>query len=159
MIGQFARALQTPMSPLPERQQTVAVVLAVTILVLVLELVRRRKLREEYSWVWIAVALLLLALSLQDRLIVALSNLIGSATATSTLFFGAIVFLLLLALQFSVRLSRLTHRQRTLAQRLALLEHELEQLRRPPPPAEIRPLRAPPPVSAAAPSRSQDETA
>ena len=47
----------------------------------------------------------------------------------STLFFGALVFLLALVLQFSVRLSRLTHRHRTLAQRVGLLEQELRQHR------------------------------
>ncbi|MGE3172642.1 MAG: DUF2304 domain-containing protein [Planctomycetota bacterium] len=149
---------QASMAPLLERQQTVAIVLAVAILVLVLELVRRRKLREEYSWVWVAVSMLLLALSLQDGLIGTISDAIGSATATSTLFFGAILFLMLLTLQFSVRLSRLTHRQRTMAQRLTLLENELERLRAAtPPPAEILPLRAPPPpVAGTAPMRSQD---
>jgi hypothetical protein len=133
---------------LPDRQQFVAIVMAASILLLVVELVRRRSLREEYSWVWIAVALLVLGLALENGLVVAIGNLIGSATATSTLFFGAIVFLLLLALQFSVRLSRLTHRQRTLAQRVALLEQELERLRggAPPERAEILPLRPPPTI-------------
>jgi hypothetical protein len=37
-------------------------------------------------------------------------------------------FFFALGLQFSVRLSRLTHRNRTLAQRLALLEQDLERL-------------------------------
>ena len=46
------------------------------------------------------------------------------------MFFGAIVFLLALCIQFSIRLSRLTHRQRTLAQRMALLEEEVGELRR-----------------------------
>jgi hypothetical protein len=121
---------QAPLEPLPDRQQLVAIVLATSMLALVVELVRRRKLREEYAWVWLAVALVLLALALQDSYLITLSRWIGSATSTSTLFFGALVFLLLLSLQFSVQLSRLTLRQRTTAQRLALLEQELERLQR-----------------------------
>jgi hypothetical protein len=65
---------------------------------------------------------------------------------------------LLLALQFSVRLSRLTHRHRTMAQRLTLLEQEVERLRHGGPPSvDLRPLRSPPPLTGA-PQRQQDGT-
>lgn len=117
------------LSPLPERQRLVAVLLATGVLVLVIELVRRRKLREEYSWVWAATSLVLIALAASQDLLRTLSSLIGAASSVSTLFFGALVFLLALVLQFSVRLSRLTHRHRTLAQRMALLEEEVRRLR------------------------------
>jgi hypothetical protein len=154
-------ALQQPqLTPLPGRQQFLAIVLASTILVLVLELVRRRKLREEYAWVWIAVSLVLFAIAADEDVIVAISRLIGSATGTSTLFFGAILFLLLLALQFSVRLSRLTHRSRTLAQRMALLEQELDRLRaQAPPSSEVVPMRPPTAVAAPNPPRAKDGSA
>jgi hypothetical protein len=112
---------------LHERQKWVAVILAGAMLALVVELLRRRKLREEYSWVWVGTALLLIGLAFSQDLLQWIGDLVGSATATSTLFFGAILFLLLLALQFSVRLSKLTHRHRTLGQRVALLEAELRR--------------------------------
>lgn len=155
--------LQSPLSPLPERQRFLAIVLASTILLLVLELVRRRKLREEYSWVWVLVSLVLLAIATNEAVIVGISRAIGSATGTSTLFFGAILFLLLLALQFSVRLSRLTHRQRTLAQRLALLEEEVDRLRAAPPStssneADIVPMRNTPTLPTPTAPRAQDGT-
>lgn len=117
------------LQPLPDRQRFVAMVLATCVLVLVLELVRRRKLREEYSWVWITTSVLLIVLAAQHDLLITLSRWIGAASTVSTLFFGALVFLLALVLQFSVRLSRLTHRHRTLAQRVGLLEQELRQHR------------------------------
>ncbi len=117
------------LEPLPERQRLVALLLAGAVVVLVFELVRRRKLREEYSWVWIGTALGIAVLALYQDLLLTLSRWIGAASSVSTLFFGALLFLFLLVLQFSVRLSRLTHRQRTLGQRMALLEEELERLR------------------------------
>lgn len=123
-------AAQAPeLQAMPGRQRLVAVLLAAAVLGLVLELVRRRKLREEYSWVWVATSLVLITLAVDQDLLVAFSGWIGAASPVSTLFFGAFLFLLALVLQFSVRLSRLTHRHRTLAQRMALLEHELAQLR------------------------------
>ncbi len=170
MIGLWSSLAE--LTPLPERQRAIAIVLASTILLLVVELVRRRKLREEYSWVWVAVSIVLLAIAIDEDVILFLSQTIGSATGTSTLFFGAILFLTLLALQVSVRLSRLTHRQRILTQRLALLEQELEVLRgsagpqqpadavpRAPTAPDTVPLRTPPPVGATAALRAKDSGA
>ncbi|MCA8973332.1 MAG: DUF2304 domain-containing protein [Planctomycetes bacterium] len=117
------------LEPLPERQRVTAIIVAVGVLLLVLELVRRRKLREEYSWVWALTGAALIVLATNHDLLDLLSRWIGAASPVSTLFFGAFMFLLALALQFSVRLSRLTHRNRTLAQRLALLEEEVAQMR------------------------------
>ena len=121
--------LQETLRPLPERQTVVAITLAVTVLIVVVELVRRRKLREEYSVLWVAIAAVLIALALKQDLIIELSRLFGAAQSSSTLFFLALVFLLALSLQFSVRLSRLTFRNKTLSQRIALLEREVEELR------------------------------
>ncbi len=116
------------LEPLPERQRLTAVIVAVAVLLLVLELVRRRKLREEYSWLWAFTAMLLIVMATYQGFLVELSKWVGASNTVSTLFFGAFLFLLALGLQFSVRLSRLTHRNRTLAQRLALLEQEIERL-------------------------------
>lgn len=137
---------QEVLEPLPERQQFVAIALAIGVLVLVIELVRRRKLREEYSWLWVITSLGLIGLALDGSVLLWISRSIGAATSTSTLFFGAIVFLLLVALNFSVHLSKLAHRQRTISQRLALLEQELEQQKAAPRDREQLPLRSPPPV-------------
>lgn len=122
-------AMGMELEPLPGRQRLVAVLLAAGLIVLTFELVRRRKLREEYSWVWITTAVLLAVLALQQDLLVTISGWIGSASVVSTLFFGAFLFVLALLLQVSVRLSRLTHRHRTLGQRFALLEEEVARLR------------------------------
>lgn len=117
------------LAPMLDRQRIVALALAAAIVALVFELVRRRKLREEYSWVWIATALVVATFAIEQDLLLTMSRWIGAASPVSTLFFGAIVFLMALVLQFSVRLSRLTHRHRTLGQRLALLEAEVLRLR------------------------------
>jgi len=126
----FEETWLADMAPLHERQQFVAIAGAIAIVLIVFELVRRRKLREEFSWVWIATAIGIVVLALNQNLLGTISGWIGAASSVSTLFFGAIVFLLALSVQFSVRLSRLTHRQRTLAQRLALLEEELADARK-----------------------------
>lgn len=117
------------LAPMLDRQRIVALALATVVVVLVFELVRRRKLREEYSWVWIAIAIVVATFAIEQDLLLTVSRWIGASSSVSTLFFGAIMFLMALVLQFSVRLSRLTHRHRTLGQRLALLEAEVLRLR------------------------------
>lgn len=123
-------ALFAELTPMHQRQRVVAIAGALLVALVVFELVRRRKLREEYSWVWIATAAAVSLLALNQPLLLQITRWIGAASSASTLFFGAIVFLLALCIQYSIRLSRLTHRQRTLAQRLALLEEEVRELRR-----------------------------
>lgn len=124
-----ATSMFADLAPLLARQRVVAIVLAVVTVAAVFELVRRRKLREEYSWFWVVTALLVALLAWNQDLLLTLSRWIGSSNSVSTLFFGALLLLFALVLQFSVRLSRLTHRHRTLGQRLALLEAEVLRLR------------------------------
>ena len=87
------------MAPLLERQQLVAITGAVAVLLIVLELVRRRKLREEYSWVWVATAIGIVILALNQGLLKTIGSWIGAASSVSTLFFGAIIFLIALTVQ------------------------------------------------------------
>lgn len=121
-------AQDDPVLPVDHSRQTlVAILLAVSMLLVVLELIRRRRLREEYSLLWIGTALALLVLALNRDVLIWLSSLIGATTPNTTLFFGALVFLMLLGLQFSVRLSRLTYRMRKLTRQVGLLEEELRR--------------------------------
>ena len=125
----FLQDAQTEMQNLTPHQKVVAVVLAVVILCGVLELVRRRKLREEYAYFWIGTGILLLGLATYERLLTFFQELIGAKLPTSALFFGALLFLMAVTLQFSIRISRLTIRNKQLVQRVALLEQEVEDLK------------------------------
>ena len=128
MTADVAQAV-AEIAPLLDRQRYAALAVAAAVVVVVFELVRRRKLREEYSWVWVATALFVAVLAIEGDVLTAISSFVGSSSPVWTLFVGTMVFLLALALQFSVRLSRLTHRHRTLGQRMALLEAEIQRLR------------------------------
>lgn len=133
MIALFQAAGQAlpEATDLPARQRLVAAILAGVMLLAVIELVRQRKLREEYSVLWVVTALGLLFLAINYGFLVWLTGLIGGVLPTSTLFFGGILFLMLLSLQFSVRLTRNTTRMRQLARKCALLEQRLEELEKP----------------------------
>ena len=113
---------------MPIKQQLFALFICLVIFVLTIELVRTRRLREEYSVLWLATSVIAFLLVLRYDWLVALTHLIGAALPTTTLFFGAIVFLLLLAVQFSIKLSKISEQLKNLAQENALLRAELERV-------------------------------
>ena len=94
---------------------------AVAILALILELVRRRKLKEEYSVLWVLTAVVVLVLALWYDLLDRVTRLIGGSLPSSTLFFFGLVFILVLMLHFSVRISSLERRMTALIQELGLM--------------------------------------
>ncbi len=114
---------------MPLRQKIVAILIALSIFFIILELVRRRKLREEYSWLWLFTGAALIVLTVWYELLVRITLLIGAVAPTSTLFFFSIIFLMLICVQFSMRISKLTNQVKDLAQELTLLragKHEGE---------------------------------
>ncbi|MDH4207859.1 MAG: DUF2304 domain-containing protein [Anaerolineae bacterium] len=101
-----------------------ALAISVLLVVFIVELVRRRKLREEYSWLWLSLSVAMFVLALWPGLLDFITGLIGAVLTTSTLFFFALVFLVLINIQFSVEISSLRSQVKNLAQQLALLREE-----------------------------------
>ena len=110
------------------RQKIAMIVVCIFIFIFVLDLVRRRKLREEYSWLWLLTSLALFMLVLKYSWLIAITELIGAVLPTSTLFIGALVFLMILSVQFSVKISKLTDQMKNLTQENALLRAKIEDL-------------------------------
>ncbi len=115
---------------MPIRNKIVALTLGIGMLLLIIELVRRRKLREEYSWLWLMTGSVILVLALWFDLLKWITHLVGAITPSSTIFLCAFLFLILISLHFSVVISRLANRNKELAQRYALLELELDELKK-----------------------------
>ncbi|MBN2374677.1 DUF2304 domain-containing protein [bacterium] len=109
------------------KQKVAMLIICVAIFVFILELVRRRKLREEYSWLWLLTSLSLFFLVLKYDWLVSITKLIGAVLPTTTLFIGALIFLMALCVQFSVRISRLTDLVKNLVQENALLRDKIEE--------------------------------
>ena len=94
---------------------------SVLVFLFVIELVRRHRLKEEYSLLWILTAIALIVLAAWDGLLNEASDLIGAAAPQSTLFFFGLMFVVLMLLHFSVRISALERRITSLVQELGLL--------------------------------------
>lgn len=115
---------------MPISQKLFALAVSAAIFLFTVEMVRKRRLREEYSVLWLATSLIMFVLVLKYEWLVTLTHFIGAALPTTTLFIGSIVFLVLLAVQFSIKLSRLSDQMKNLAQENALLRVDLERLAR-----------------------------
>lgn len=105
-----------------------AVLLGATLLLIVMWLVRRRTLRAEYTPIWAGVAVGLIVIGLDITLLRKLAQAIGAWTISSTVFFLGEIFLLAICLEYAARLSRAGTRIRTLAQEVAVLREQVEEL-------------------------------
>lgn len=110
---------------MPLSQKVFALTICCLVFVITIDLVRKRRLREEYSVLWLVTSLLMFVLVLRYQWLVALTGFIGAGLPTTTLFIGAIIFLMLIAVQFSIKISSLTEQVKNLAQENALLQADM----------------------------------
>jgi hypothetical protein len=94
----------------------------------VFELIRSRKLRERYALLWLATGLILTALSAWRGGLNTIAGWLGvTGYPPAVLFAVGLLFVIAVLLHYSTVISRLSDQNTILAQRLALLEHELRQ--------------------------------
>jgi uncharacterized membrane protein len=109
------------------RLRAVSIVIAAAIALYVLNAVRSRKLREEYSFLWLLIAGAFLAITLWQAPLVFLTRALGGALPANILFFAGLVFLVVVSLFYSIRISELNNQVKVLAQELALLRLLVER--------------------------------
>jgi len=105
--------------------------LSIILLLITFELIRKKRLREEYAILWLFTGIVVLVFSIWPEFF--LSQFFAKITGIfylSAVVLIAFSFLLLIVLHFSVVISKLTSQQKDLAQRYALLELELNELKR-----------------------------
>ncbi|HQA67764.1 MAG TPA: DUF2304 domain-containing protein [Aggregatilineales bacterium] len=111
------------------RPEIVMLVVPVALLVYVLEQVRRRRLREDYSLLWLATLGVMFVLSLfRNTLLEEVARFMGIAYPPAAMFVIGFGLLLLVMLQFSIIITRLTEQNRQAAQQIALLNTRLSEL-------------------------------
>ncbi len=112
----------------PSSARVLALTCSLLLVSVVLWLVYRRGLREEYTPIWMGVALALVLVSVRLDWLYALTRAIGAWTPSSLIFFLGEVFLVVICLNYAVRLSRNGLEIKNLAQEIALLRARLERL-------------------------------
>ena len=112
---------------IPTRLNIIVIIIGLAILFGIIELVRRRKLNEEYSFLWLIIGVILVLITIFPQSVEYLSELIGTELPINTLFFASIIFLMLLGVFFSLKISVLSNRVKNLSQKIAILEHTLKK--------------------------------
>ncbi len=108
-------------------QRAEVILVAALICLVIFELVRRKHLMERYAILWLLAGAALVILALWRGLLTTLSHAAGIYYPPATLFAVAFLFVLVMLLHFSITISRLSDQNKILAQRLALLQQELER--------------------------------
>ena len=115
----------------PLKVSIAASIASLLLLLIVFELIRSRRLRERYAILWLVTGLVLLVLSAWRDALNTIAGWVGVTTyPPAVLFAVATIFILTVLLHYSTVLSRLSDQSTILAQRLALLEQQLEDARR-----------------------------
>ena len=99
------------------------------LLIGIVELIRKRRLREEYALLWIAASISVVVLALSRPLLWAVAAAVGVYYPPMVLPLIAGFFGMLLAIHFSLVISRLSSENRLLAQDVALMKLELAELK------------------------------
>jgi hypothetical protein len=110
------------------RARLFAVVLGVAVLLFVINLVRTKKLKEEFALLWLLTGVVLVLTPLLIDYLDMVAYALGIEYPPALIFVLAIISLLLILFQFSMRLSRFSDQVKVLTQELALLRVRLEHL-------------------------------
>lgn len=117
-------------NPIP-RPELIVIAGLSALFVSVLEMVRRGRLREDYSLMWLGTSAVLIILAIfRDTLLDPIAGLLGifyPPTALFVLGFGA---MLLLLLQFSMVITKLSKQNKQAAQHIAMLGMRIRELER-----------------------------
>jgi len=96
---------------------------------LLFQLIRKKKLKEQYSLLWFLTVVVIFVFAVWESLLTRISELIGIQIPSNALFLMALMFLFAIVLHFSLIASRLTDQSKMLAQKLALMDHELRSVK------------------------------
>ena len=106
-----------------------AFLLALAIVGLVVEMLRRKKLREKYAALWLIVGVLTLVLAAFPRMLNVVAEFVGVQLPSNLLFAMSILMLLGVCLHLSWEISVVEDETRTLAEEVAILRVQVEDLR------------------------------
>lgn len=114
----------------PLKISVAAAIASLLLTLIVLELIRGRRLKERYALLWLATGLVLFVLSVWRGGLNTIAGWFGVATYPPAILFAVMMlFVIVVLLHYSTVLSKLADQNTTLAQRLALLEQQVEQSR------------------------------
>lgn len=104
--------------------QIITSLVGIILFIYIIRLVMKRKLREEYAGFWLLTGISIVALSVGYDFLRVISRFLGGIFPSVILFFFGLVFLLLIGLYQSIKISKLADQVKELSQTIALLNLE-----------------------------------
>ena len=114
---------------IPLTHRIIALSIAAAVLATTIEMIRRRKLREEYAMLWLSTSLVLTVLAIFPQIPFFLNQALGINYLTM-LMLSCFLFLAMIVMHYATAISRDAEHIRQLAQQVALLNEEVERLRK-----------------------------
>lgn len=121
------------------RLLVVGVLISIGLIVAIVALIRTRRLQERYAMLWLVAGVGVVVFGLWGDALDALAGLLGIAYPPSALFLLAAAFAIGVLLHTAVVLTRLSHQNQVLAQRLGMAEERLRRLEAGSPDAGVGP--------------------
>jgi hypothetical protein len=106
----------------------IALLSAFATLIVIVELSRRRQLREKYAVMWLAVGVVVAVFAVEPALFNRLAHSVGVINPPDLLAVLASLFLLVVCVQLSWEIGRLEDKSRSLAEEVALLRKDIDDL-------------------------------
>jgi len=108
--------------------QYIAIAVSISLFLYIFFLVRKKKIKEEYSLLWLSSSIVFIVFSIWRHGLEYFARLMGIAHPPAALFLILMLAIFLILIEFSINISKLTEKNKILAQELALLRNELEAL-------------------------------
>jgi hypothetical protein len=106
----------------------IAILSAVATLTVIIELSRRRQLREKYALMWLAIGVVIAVFAIAPGLFNRFAHSVGVINPPDLLTVLASLFLLVMCVQLSWEIGRLEDKSRSLAEEVALLRKDIDDL-------------------------------
>lgn len=108
--------------------QTIAIVVSVFFLLLILYLIKNKRIKEEYSLLWIFFSVIFILFSVWREGLDYIAGFIGIAYPPAALFMVLLMAIFLILIEFSIIISKLADKNKTLAQEIGILRQELKEI-------------------------------
>jgi hypothetical protein len=113
----------------PLKIQIISIAVTISFMIYVFWLIAKGKLREEYSIIWVVSALILLVFSIWRNGLAVIASLLGVYNPPNIMFMMAFFAVFLYLLHLAVTVSKLQENNKALAQKIAMMEKEREEIK------------------------------
>ena len=108
--------------------QTIAIVVSIFFFLLILYLIKNRRIKEEYSLLWIFFSIVFMLFSLWREGLDYVAHFIGIAYPPAALFMVLLMAVFLILIEFSIIISKLSDKNKTLAQEIGILRQKIKEM-------------------------------